>query len=513
MSRLHSFSKFWEATQVELHGRYSADRVLELAKHTKETSWARVFTVLAVTTVPCLLVTVLVDVIPLADPSEGVDGNIEYFFRTYYSFVVITFLAIQQFRMNVSLLPYPLWRAIAYTLVVSALSTLLMYKLAQIIGYPLPFSLITTTPPWLFFIAITLGLEWGWKIKRTHGAVTMFINTIKLWMCEVLLVFVYPPYFFVFTILSDQAQMAFALLLPVIKMVMRFLFSRTLLHLTDEMPETIIFHCDVFNALFVAYCMQNSPSMWTTLEIMFVDIIMIGVSLRELNDTKNHLRDLERPLEQKFDWEGRAVATLERASVLLRVRQNVKPARIKSSFMELKRVAPNVDPILPSSEIISPPKKKINAPTRNLPVPIRYTRTVQRLLYMAEFLLLLNYVEVIIPLVFCESIYLYGMYHLPNREYYAQLRGMSESELILTLKNVLFYCALQLASLLLLFLALKKKLGLSPIHHLAFVLDKQFIAIQVKLCFWVYYNAQASLQHSGYDYTFQFPWLQQSLTE
>ncbi|KAG1686796.1 hypothetical protein DVH05_005940 [Phytophthora capsici] len=126
------------------------------------------------------------------------------------------------------------------------------------------------------------------------------------------------------------------------------------------------------------------------------------------------------------------------------------------------------------------------------------------------------------------------MYHLPNREYYAQLRGMSESELILTLKNVLFYCALQLASLLLLFLALKKKLGLSPFHHLAFVLDKQFIAIQVKLCFWVYYNAQASLQHSGlvvvilspllhstahnstdvgYDYTFQFPWLQQSLTE
>jgi hypothetical protein len=27
---------------------------------------------------------------------------------------------------------------------------------------------------------------------------------------------------------------------------------------------------------------------------------------------------------------------------------------------------------------------------------------VQRLLYMAEFLLLLNYVEVVVPLVFCE---------------------------------------------------------------------------------------------------------------
>ncbi|KAK1930371.1 hypothetical protein P3T76_014042 [Phytophthora citrophthora] len=528
MSRLHSFTKFWEATQVELHGRYSADRVLELAKYTNKTSWLRIFAVLVITPVPCLVVTVLVDVIPLADPSEGVEGNTKYFFRTYYTFVVITFLAIQQFRMNVSLLPYPLWRAIAYTLIVSALSTLLMYKLAQIIGYPLPFSIITTTPPWLVLVTITLGFEWAPKITKTPGAVTMFLNTIKLWMCEVLLVLVYPPYFFIFTILSDRAQMAFALLLPAIKMLMRFLFSRTLLHLTDEMPETVIFHCDVFNALFVAYCMQNSPSMWTTLEIMFVDIIMMGVSLRELDDTKKHLRDLEQPLEQEFDWEGRAVTMLERARILLKLRQNVKPERIISSFMELKRVAPIV---MPTSEIISPAKKKIKAPTRKsvskvgkklfvkrnihpaprvgngaprLPVPIRYTRMVQRLLYMAEFLLLLNYVEVIIPLVFLTfyilvltAIYLYGMYHLPNHEYYAQLRGMSESELVLTLKNVLFYCSLQLVSLLLLFLTLKKKLGMSPIHHLGFVLDKQFIAIQVKLCFWVYYNAQASLQHSG----------------
>ncbi|KAG6623057.1 uncharacterized protein IUM83_12251 [Phytophthora cinnamomi] len=132
---------------------------------------------------------------------------------------------------------------------------------------------------------------------------------------------------------------------------------------------------------------------------------------------------------------------------------------------------------------------------------------VQRLLYLAEFILLLNYVEVIIPLVF--SIYLYGMYHLPNREYYAQLHGMSEHMLLQTLKNVLFYCSLQLVSLLLLFYALKKQLGFSPIHHLAFVLDKQFVGIQVKLLFWVYYNAQASLQHSGFDYTFRFAWIQQ----
>lgn len=60
------------------------------------------------------------------------------------------------------------------------------------------------------------------------------------------------------------------------------------------------------------------------------------------------------------------------------------------------------------------------------------------------------------------AIYLYGMYHLPNREYYAQLHGMTENELVQTLKNVLFYCSLQLVSLMLLFYALQRQLGFSP---------------------------------------------------
>jgi hypothetical protein len=95
------------------------------------------------------------------------------------------------------------------------------------------------------------------------------------------------------------------------------------------------------------------------------------------------------------------------------------------------------------------------------------------------------------------AIYLYAMYHLPNRDYYAQLHGMNEEALVQTLQNVLFYCSLQLVSLLLLFFALQTKLGFSPVHHLAFVLDKQCVGVQVKLVFWVYYNAQASLAHSG----------------
>lgn len=89
------------------------------------------------------------------------------------------------------------------------------------------------------------------------------------------------------------------------------------------------------------------------------------------------------------------------------------------------------------------------------------------------------------------------MYSLPNREYYAQLRGVTHFELFHTLRSVQLYCSLQLVSLLVLFLALQRVLSLSPIHQLAYVLEKRYSGVQLKLVFWVYYNVQASLQHSG----------------
>ncbi|RLN73360.1 hypothetical protein BBJ28_00023608 [Nothophytophthora sp. Chile5] len=89
------------------------------------------------------------------------------------------------------------------------------------------------------------------------------------------------------------------------------------------------------------------------------------------------------------------------------------------------------------------------------------------------------------------------MYHLPNREYYEHLAHMDDSRLRQTLLNVLLYCSLQLTSLLVLNLVLWHKMRLSAVRQLAFVLEKQWDQVQVKLVFWVFYNVQASLQHFG----------------
>ncbi|KAE8986992.1 hypothetical protein PF005_g20393 [Phytophthora fragariae] len=92
-------------------------------------------------------------------------------------------------------------------------------------------------------------VEWAGKVRETPGAATMLINSGKLWLCQLLLVFTYPPYFYIFTTLSKGGKTAFALLLPIIKIFMKNILARTVTHLRDEMPEVVVFNCDVFNSL------------------------------------------------------------------------------------------------------------------------------------------------------------------------------------------------------------------------------------------------------------------------
>ncbi|KAE9042706.1 hypothetical protein PR002_g3744 [Phytophthora rubi] len=279
-SASHFLVKLWHATQVEMHGQHSTQRVLELTKYANETSWLRVITILLVTPLPCLVVTVLVDILPLADPSEGLEGNKMYLVRLFYTFM----------------------RTIRNTVFISGLCVGVYYGLATAIGFPLPFMLMTLTPIWTSFVAISLAVGWKKKLKETPGAGKMLVNSIKLWMCEALLVFTYPVYYYIFSTLSRKGKTAFALLLPVIKLVMKNIIARSVVHLIDEMPEVVVFNAEVFNALFVSYCMQNSPSVWITLEMMVFDALMMAFSLRGAGNSRRSLKELERRIDHERSW-------------------------------------------------------------------------------------------------------------------------------------------------------------------------------------------------------------------
>ncbi|KAL3669415.1 hypothetical protein V7S43_005809, partial [Phytophthora oleae] len=331
----------------------------------------------------------------------------------------------------------------------------------------------------------------------------MVFNTIKVWLCEVLLVVTYPLYFYVFTTLSKTGQMLVASLLPVIKLIMRNIFTLTVVHLSDEMPE-------------------NSPSFGTTLMVTAALLVQLAMSLRDVNDAVRRMDKIGRQLanEDVYNDPNKGVpksstgihilTCLERAeAMLIGQREALKEpngkkvsfgenALVKSNsvekaleFEERGSIKPYVARIQPAPQYAN--KLTARDPKEITATSLQYVLEVRRLLYLTEFLVLINYVGVFIPLIF--SIYMGLMYKLPNRGYYAQLADLTEDELNQALKNVMFNCGLKIVALGLLCSLLQYRLRFSAIRQLAFVLEKQWPGVQTKICFWVFYNVQASLQH------------------
>jgi len=442
-SRCRLLVDLWKYTQVKLHGSYSAERVLELATYGQERNWVCAVGIMIATPIPCLVVTLVIDTIPLADPAEGVEANKLLFVREYYAFAVMTSLALHQFRKGVPILPYSTCKLVRDTLLVSAGSVGCVYGLTSATGFPLPFTNLMPMPTWGTLVFAAMATQWAKKLRQVPGAAEMLIGTLRLWLCEFLLVFLYPPYFYVFTTISTvKAKMAFALLLPVLKLLMRNLFSRSVGHLGDETPGLVVFHADVFGSLFVAYCMQNSPLLWMTLAVMAVDILVMGMSLRDIDIARKELEVLERRLHTWTNQQGettilheggRKLTTLERASRILQQERGPETAHVAPFYEHspgppkhnMAREGPYEGDLgrrnsLPSSfdlphsrshakpltgtGRVHPARKLGAVPSRLLCVSLKrsYTVKMRRLLYMAEFVLLLNYVEVIIPLVFCK---------------------------------------------------------------------------------------------------------------
>lgn len=72
---------------------------------------------------------------------------------------------------------------------------------------------------------------------------------------------------------------------------------------------------------------------------------------------------------------------------------------------------------------------------------------------------------------------------------------------------MLVYALLEVCSLVFLSAMLQRKLRVSAVHQLAFVLESQWQQVQSKLVFWVLFSLQVPLVHFGVDFSFQFAWL------
>ncbi|TMW63164.1 hypothetical protein Poli38472_002105 [Pythium oligandrum] len=516
----------YEKVQVELHGQYSADRQREFQAYYENTSLFHVACVLLLTPLPCLVIVTLADVPTLQEPTPlGFNANYVYWVRGGVLTSMMAAFSLILFKQYINVLELRPYQVVVVSVLTSLGVSVTTYNISKVVGFPLPFIVLCSGPPFQLIIILSGVVLWGKVFIRNPVARKKLPNAIGIALSQTCLMFVYPTYNSMYVTLQGLAQGAFVLLFPLIKILMMNLFARFCREMEDRRPEILVMNVEIFHALFSTYCMQGSTSPLTVAVIMGADALHVWLSLRDVNRQADRIarNNAESKLGPQLTPKIKPTSPMLRIQLWLLGRKNTRVS--DSTALQHQNSSPTAE-IIPS---IGPPALKPGsvAPlqsqktTRKGKASLRPALRAQKdrsqieektrqLLHLAEFVILVEYVEMIVPLIY--GIYVSICFHLPNRKFYPHLRSMNSEQLDAIVTNVLVYALLELVSLLLLSGLLRRKLRISPVYQLAFVLEKQWWLVQLKLTFWILYVVMGTLEHSGADYTLKFQWLRRGNT-
>lgn len=272
----------WEYFQVELHGKYSVERLYNLNAFGERTTTLHAVLALVFTPVPCLAVVIGTELIPLQPPEDGLDASATFWLRVFLTTWMMNFTVLEQCRFLIPQFPMRLKENVLVSLFSSSGATAIVLGLSNAIGYPLPFLIALGSPGCCALICIAGALVWGKHIRGNPATQAELKNYVLVASAQLTMTYVYPAYNFVFVSLRGPSQTAFALLLPVIKIVAKNALNYLFHSMEDFKPEMVIFNVEIFHALFVSYCMQNASSIQSALVLMVTDFVQACLSLYDI---------------------------------------------------------------------------------------------------------------------------------------------------------------------------------------------------------------------------------------
>ncbi|KAF4130265.1 hypothetical protein GN958_ATG20680 [Phytophthora infestans] len=455
----------------------------------------------------------------------------------------MTAAILQQFRVSIPDLHINAIQVITIPVISGSGAVLFMIAMSSIIGFPLPFALVVGTQVWFVIVLVCFMCYFG-RVLRQKPAVFMELkSSIIVLVCQVLLTFVYPAYLYGFIQVKPSSQKFYLVLLPIIKIIAKNWIGHFLVTKYDLMPQIMIFNVDVFNALYVSSSMQNSSSISTMLSMIGLDIVQAWVSISDIGNLMKYIRRVQRkipvdhPLKSasfieiaqqiiKDDSQAKAHLSLHHYSSALTIlkfqdQRSVESTSSVGAFsdvapMESRRVilvATVGEPLqVAAAESFTPLHHAETSPQHQIIKDIFSSRErrlfVQRtaqVLFTTEFVILVEYTEVIVPFIFC--MYTIAMYQLPNRAFYSQVAELDDAGLGRKLGTVVKFGTIELLSLLVFGFLIQRKIGVSMLRLLSFVLDRSWRMVQANLFLWIFYTVQNSLEHNGADFSWSFGWL------
>ncbi|GMF61618.1 unnamed protein product [Phytophthora fragariaefolia] len=422
------------------------------------------------------------------------------------------------------------------TTIPSAAAVAFMLAMTSLTGFPLPFTLVVGIPVWFIGLVVCFGIFFGAKLRREAELRKELLNYIIVIACQVVLTFIYPAYLYGFRSVNSTAQTFYVLLLPIIKIATKNWISFFLGTKDDLKPQVVILNIEVFNALYVASSMQNATSITTTMALMLVDFVLAWISIKDVNHFLADITSLRRKIPMHHQLKsanflevalhmldeddqlqtdllssyflvlshGPAISGGTNAKVYL----SPTPEEVETPFKSTRQILPTIpkqakSPSIPflTAASVMPATPQVSTPLRAIFTAkqrLEYVKRTAQVLFTTEFIVLIEFTEVIIPFIY--SAYTIAMFQLPNRVFYPQIEALNHQSLISMVGNVAIYGIMELVSFIAMGILLKKKLGISTLHQLAFVLDREWRMVQSNLFLWICYTIQNSLDHNGKVY-------------
>ncbi|RLN72147.1 hypothetical protein BBJ28_00021931, partial [Nothophytophthora sp. Chile5] len=543
----------WFKLQLSHHGgKYSIERLLALDEYTRTTSTWRVLFVCVATPLPMIALVLAQECIPLQQPADGWRANYGLWIRSGILSAVVTHGMAVHATYMLDGLALSLQQLALLTVCVSVGYTAAAMLIAAQWTFPIPFMGIS-----LNFILIVLFAGWfrlivGSRIfHQTLSQKRKLLRLIGFVSAQVLMAVIYPAYQVLFDAVTDvRYVLPVILLLPFIKLIMKNLLSLSITHMEDMMPEAVTYTVDFFNALYISTCMQSTSSPMNVIAIMAVDFAQTTLELHELHrSTRGILGRLRQVICTGSDsgslltavrslclnykiLESKGCADIRVASCLpYRTRIGgktqpkssgeiphegprvscleiplVPPVRIRTLASGCKwahRVSTTIHPIsiakLPDSHPRSPEAQQIGDEVRptlfQATQEIGVLRETLEVLYTAECVILAEYLEFIIPMVY--GCFMLATVQLPSAQYHTELANVTRHNVGGTVRSVFIYALLELASFVILAILMQRNCGIRALYHLAFVLETQMSLVQCKQMVWILMTMAFRVVHFG----------------
>ncbi|GMF24646.1 unnamed protein product [Phytophthora lilii] len=282
---LRAVARWVRLVAGRLPGEYTIAKLDAFNRFRSKATSSWVLTIFLVTPIPCLVTSLVIESIPLADPVTGFWGSLHFQIRNFLTALIMTAMPV---IMKINCVPQLSTRSWKFVIGYGSTAACVAIANNAVIAlttrvFPVPFTQFAPTIP----MAIVGGLLNRLFLQKPD--VKERLEKIDQWLAmDIVPIFVYPIFTAVFMALKPSQQLWLSLLLPVIKRLLRHVIWQVL---RDDLDLVGVTTCSVghlYHVLFTATCLQNAKSLETFAAVVLVNIFQMLLNCRDiLKDADN----------------------------------------------------------------------------------------------------------------------------------------------------------------------------------------------------------------------------------